>query len=1247
VSDEEFSVDAGAVTESKGPRKSTRFRIESEVNDADALWRALLTHNDGGVERLKLGYVDLEPAQLVTARENDSARSEEPPKQPSLRMVLFAIKQFDRWVVSDPYKLPSPHVLGLADFDERFSAAVEAVSDGRLPKLQILHLLSMKNVDRVRVDRMCNNHRSKLEHAIETVVNTWRRSLGAPPVDLFTDDLRGPEAIAILRGRMLDGIACPVRGDWRDWLARAPGIARGALQFDIATSGDRREEVFRAFSKAAFTPSDVRLINGYATGLTCGLTGFAARLFTSEQRGKKALPMLYIPLHGRMREAPADSFSQLAYAIWRFYRRLALERPHNGEAAPPLLDEPRGHAATIAMICATHRLMAKHPAILLFDGYRAQRYQNVEPDYSLHNLLSAVAGDRLFDLIERLLMIPTPDDRGPLDVERFLTNRVIILSDAPLYSEADHVGQRRPLHPHPALRTISGVPFRIDPPLRPDLGALVRAYGFQAPEEIATIRREILPDVIDDAGLEKLFEDHSDALAERAGDLGYGSRPLSESILAVLSALLRIDSSHSIRHLSDDLGAALSELVTKHLVPALRNLHPDWLTMLELIAIAPGGLRPKTLVRIYEHYRQVMGEEPLGREAVNKAIADLLTALHGIIALRRSDHLDALRGRSIPIMSWSKTGPARREIASDRAIEFAFDEVRHLFLLLIRAKSPDHVARLHLLVAEEAYEQFIHLSRYDDLQSEPSLHRNSRLLAAIYHGAASLISHELETPKGQIAVGRLLPDDPVARWIKLTTDLYRRRLDNAPFHLLVRNYDAAHTKLDILLALARPQLCHGVTTHIDDWPLPGPDAPADAPNKGKDGRLALVQKWFARELRMAADGISRHPPFVWPDDFQKNNRLRLRRTINDLIDERGVKLSTGEARRIIKAFLAEFNGKDKGIGELVIDEVKRLLNNEIQEFGKRSELDLKIDELRDLIRFSPDKLKQLADDLSIYGELLGIHADREYGDLVRRGVRSDMPSDSGASGTGASESDEKLRKIVERFINCFAAIFIAEHIRQRLFWMDPRSARDGIGGHAARDLIRVSLKLERFRMLRQDEAQPQTERGWFWAYAHDVGDELARQLSRFPREQLALLILDSTAARYYLPRDDKRYGECLRNACEYLISAERLLLTLGMHSRLRQRFALERNKVMAESAERALNAGKLIESRRYLAICRADIETCAKLDPRNGPLWGNLVDSNRARLDRLSSALHEKEEAARAGLASIRRTRGRPRTSGA
>jgi hypothetical protein len=1228
-----------------GERAATdgkRFSVKSRDNCADRIWKELLTQPGNPLTRRGVGFPE---SRLIAsgAREDGTAR-------PHDWLLVFAIKQ----VLLAP-ELCWPHQvrrrMGRNDFllKARDRILAELPPGIRHPhrrkgNLDAL-LLTMRSAESVdRAIKVLGTHGEFIRSGLSGLVNEWRGDAARPlgPEELFSADLTGPDAIVRLRNVLFQGLAAgdDVPGsvpklDKMGWLDAPDSLSGRRFDFLTEGPGGVREKFLSRVCDVAFAAdSPLQIVNVHASDPRSDLTALATELFEPAHRIERGcdLPILYLSLQGRSLNAPRDSYPELVHAIWRFYREARQKRgiepeKHEGPHGRALLDKrlsmPRSSDQTVEMIRAIHQLMAEHPAIIVFDGFRAGRYDVDRRDFSLHNLVSAVAGDRLLDLIDRLAMIPTPDTGGPIDVAGFKRNRFVILSDAPLYEEEPFHNRCEPIHPHPALRLIRGWSVKLPSPTPASLPDLLPMFGLQEPQAMGWIEAEIAPS--EASGREALAA-HCAAHREQLTRIAalYGRNCVSERIVGLISTLIMLGKSDRwIGREGSGADAVIVRLIRQDLLPLLRQ-RPVWLRMLHFIAIAPGGLRPKTLARVYEHFEEASGApQRLGREAINREIAEMLKACDGIVGLGRSDHLEGLSGRPFPLLFRQSFSFGRYEIPSDRAITFHFDEIGRAFVENARDQGMEYLCFLHLLLSEEAYEQFTHLARYDDLQGEESLHRNRRLLTALFHGAASLGNDALELRPLYPGAGRFLPDDPTERWVKLYSFAYRRNLDRPPLHHLVRSFDAGQTKLDILLALARPQLCLETEPPPWEWTLPKLHAPVEAGTAGgaapqEAGALGIglnerllpgILRSFALELRRAARGVSRDLGVDWKaagltGDTPQDERVALAEEILGVTEEPDSRArGTDELTERVLAGIYRIVPEAKVT--LYLDFVARKVRNILDGGGQlfSPAVERKLGELaRVSVKAGPELVKYL----SIYGEVLGYRADRDHGAEIARGLER-QPS----------------RSIIDGFVKSFAAYYAADFLRNQLFWSAPLGVRDSVSGQVLRGFIRVALKLERFRItLGREAGRPVGPGGWFWRHAHQIADEYARHLSRFPRERLAMLTLDATMARYYESKHDHRaYDGFLTMARECLCSAEPLLLKLGMHNRPRQRFALERNKVMAESARLAIGAGRLEEAARYLMICQADIAAFHGLASPGNLLWTNLAASQHKNLQELEAEL--------------------------
>ncbi|MES2442112.1 MAG: hypothetical protein V4574_04725 [Pseudomonadota bacterium] len=1237
-----------------------RFRIESDENCADLIWHDALAE-----DRQAPHAAAVRNFVFGTDRFLRDAAAAPAAASPSDWFMIYAISQ----ALVQPEFCGGNVKLRRLTRDQFLQRVISGVLYRRKLQKMPLRLVLEPNPSQVEMHDIVDTltqHGRHIRSVVTDIVNEWRREHrgGNRPVQVFgRPDCIGPNAIVNLRAAMVADLipaivpyeALDERLDRRGWLEAPSGFGGEPFQYARAVK-DPRTPKLQAFCDAAFDPrSRYHLINGHATALRGGLTAFAGELFKREHREERGckLPMLYLALHGRSLEMPKDSFLALAYQIWSFYHGLH-ERRKTG--TDPRFNEqflaPQSLDQVVTLLQATHRLMAEYPAIILFDGYRAKRFDPDTRDYSLSNLTAAIAGDRLFDLIERLILTPTPRSDGPIDVARFRLNKFIILSDEPIYSEALDGEMPQPLHPHPAARLIEGISVDIPSPQLDLLPAILASFGNQHPEQIAWIKKHIGGATdIDMVALQDAYEAHTKNLLATASAEPILSIGISESLIGVLSTMAMLGLEVPADLMAATPAEAVRVLIEDTLWPAISTRLPaSEAVMLHLIAIAPGGLRPKTLARVYEHYLDaVYGfDAPVTREQINGRIETMLILCHGLVNVLRSDEHEALQGRSIPLLFRRGFSLDREEINCDRAIEFAFEEVgeiirRQPHVWLPRghgkeaardksaSKDPDpgYLPFLHLLHAEEAYEQYTHLARYDDLQSEESVHRKSPLLAVVYHGAASLGEHSFKTKTLFKAGGQFLPDRPVDRWIKLFNFAFRKALDRNPQHDLVRRFDAAQTKLDLLLALARPELCYASEGQGERWQLP---KILEGPSQVDETQRKKILEEFSLELRRATHAVSRQLDIEWSvpgEDEEKTDSQKLvalteeALTLTNVpnIGDPEVDGLSAAIRGAIAGLLGISGAARDPIGkhlDFVARHVDRILRGKGSTKFIAPDLELRVFELA---KIPVDRLKPLVDYLSLLGEVLGVRADRDYGAqlAMRRPGERIVPS----------------KAVLKGFVESFSAYYVAEFLRNRIFWQDPIRGRDAIGGRAARGFIRVSLKLERFRitLARSDPSAGEDEKaapgGWFWKHAHNMSDDFARHLSRFPRERVANLILDATMARYYESKhnDPERYAQFLAMARECLSSAEPMIIKLSMHNRLRQRFARERAKVFSESARMAISEGNFEKAQRFIDICELDIESYERIARPDDLLWKNLADWDRRTLQQVRFELDAKQRA--------------------
>ncbi|WP_310531780.1 hypothetical protein [Novosphingobium sp.] len=1206
-----------AEAEQKKDGGSTRLRHRPDIRGpdgcADKLWRAALAKGKETDETF--WFADGKPGD----------------QRPSDWTIIFALKQI--MVMPDFLRVN----LGLDDTIERYSAPdiFRLVTDKVGESNQTMGNYSYEYVKAVlsrpgqkkaaKALASLGAHRAAYRNQITCVLNAWRvraKGLGNLTADMLFDEGRtGVEAISQLRAVAVAGLMDEIvsyarlnsdpanigRKDDPNWLEE-PDSLEG--KFAFAVDGGRSPRANQLNEAAEFlfgTGNGQALLNCHSEAMRGGLTALVAELFKPQHRIEHGcyLPMLYIPLHGRSCRKPDDSLGSLILRIRNFYASLALE---NDEPSPT---EQGGKPARMnadrmnQLIAETRDLMTRYPAILVFDGYRTQRHSPAARDYSLYHLRAAIAADHVFDLIEQLLLIPTPEGGCSIDVETFRNTRFLITSDFPLCNIDDKV-----LHPHPVLRLITCKSIAIGLPPASAFPGILPKFGNQSPSQRVLIREEIL-------GEKKLsvdqFQDefaaHTKLLVERAQDI-FGDLPGSEARFGVLSTLLELGLAPPYPSLGTVTEHdALQELIAKRLLPLLQDKHPDWLVLLHFIAIAPGGLRPRTLARVYEDYREVCGErlDSSQRRGLKTTIAAMLQACNGLIGLCRSDDVEALDDRDLPLLHRDRFGFGREEIASERAIMFALNPIRELFIAHACACNDGrYVSLLHLLLAEEAFDQCLQLSRYDDLHVDDSLLRHTRLLTGLYHGAASLIDDKMATAPLHPGAGRFLPDNPEQRWIKLYTFGFRKMLDRPPLHALIRHYDAAGLKLDLLLLLLKPQLWRWQESRSELTHLAPPLS------KAVLGHEQIERNFRADILKASSKTLVRLDISTELHAFPGSDYA-----FRDWVERKIIDMPTRDDNRskdvgeIPLSILARLND-DLAKGQETIEQIEALARL-AQELVKGKDCAGELETLADgyaqriATKRNTKQLKILADLINLYADATGVEADRLHGDVQ------------------VAKSGGYDYTVTEAFSRSFAAFYLGEAIRMRIFQQDPTKVRDTIGGSAGRGFIRVCLKLERQRQGWRLN-QGFRSKGWFWIQAQKISAELTRYLSAYPRERAGMLILDSALARHCAPvvvrADDDENQTYLRMALASLRKCEPIIQKLSKHSRLRQRFALERSKVM-EAMARLYQAANGDLALQYTDLAIADINSVSKLAPPQNQLWQSIAASQQVQLQELRQTLLE------------------------
>ena len=997
---------------------------------------------------------------------------------------------------------------------------------------------------------------AKQEHPIK---------LNLDPEYVFNlEGLFGPDAIDRFFERMFDKIEYIVSGrdghqlDDIEWLRSPSALSDKPLTFDGGDKGKRKQRLDQAHKLLFESKLKRRIVNAYSSEMRGGLTAFATELCLPQLSDRKRdIPCCYIPLQGRGKKPSGERFSDLLLRIFNFYLKINGEEDRQIE--PEVfrrfdLDE------TVEVIEAIRAMMLRRPGVLIFDGYRAARYAGLERNTnrsSLKHLVAAVAEDRLFEVLERIYAVPTAVNKEGFDLTKFDRNRCLILSDRRLYGT--EAGKKKPLHPHPFLSYTPGLSMDIPRPKKTD--GLIKTFGNQSAEQLAIINKEFSLDQTGLMGLPSKQRTHARDLVAYSEDY-FTRRPTAESIFGVMSVLLMLGHNRKTDATSPaDTQQTLKRLIEYELIPAILDTgsRKRWMLFLAFLAIAPGGLRPRTLVRVSELYLQLFEadcQDASDRASLSQHVGEFLKACNGMVGLCRTDSLRAVTGCDLPTNWQNELITGQDEVDLDRAIMFAFEDYRLIFMEHLKGLNKldeeglgsfegdgkQFLSQLHSLLAEEAYAQHLYSTRYDTRQSDGALDRKARLVTAIYHGVASLGDHELsdrfqvKAPRGE----SYLPEAPNDRWIVLYGSFFQTQLENHPSMELVNRHDVGELRHDILQFFARPQSWYDLRDGKSDQ-IARPKV-HDVAEHVETGNY-LVRSFFKSLLRSreatgrpfpdpsAQEKIVREllgtpkdaPGTSWPqwliEDQTSDVSESDRAFLFDIVVERlaARRSPSGvEPEAVYGAMLDRITDADAAKVSLedTLDGLRKIARSTVEHCEPLEEPLSKIADIwaSSFVALAPDeepikrneRLKHAITYLNLAGEALGWEADKIQSDIKDAKGRKDRDLDP--------SEDNPFWDLLTR---SFAAFYLADRLRSRSFGESPLGRVDAMTGRSGRGFVRICLKLGglQHRYLRWI-GNPILGNWEFGSLARKASTEMASYVSRVARDRAGLLIVDTLSARY-------------------------------------------------------------------------------------------------------------------------------------
>ena len=868
------------------------------------------------------------------------------------------------------------------------------------------------------------------------------------------------------------------------------------------------------------------------------------------------LPVCYLPLHRSPSNSGVITLPWLVAELDAFYAQA-------GEDAgrPPVT--PREYVEAIARIRSR---MMTHPAFIIFDGHRAGESAKSEA-------CSLIADNGLDGLI-RDLVTPRVTGRAAVEnVHTFQRNRILILSQ--------HEDKR--LMPY-----------------------------VRSSERLASLPPEKLSEAIATGDWKNTNE-----LIELSRDQTQYLR--FESVLRLADAHLCGSGKHfeaRLRELERARLSAPQDSMVPDFVNRLDREAPFDLFLLRWLALSETGLRPQTLHRLLAICKSDppdgLGFELTDRMVSVGEIQKRLDQYPAIIASGPDEHIediDVSPITGIPPFDASPAGSPGHpdDDAPRQAVAYciATERLRELFRsnFLKEPGSGPLRARMHLLLSEEAMRQMTTIMRRSTPGSPFNVRKYRRLIECLIYGIRGVVGSRSDDDPVRPRLDGTLPDAPVEGLRRLYALFFRSVLQAPPDYELARRLGLPGVVCDLWLELWSTDASPAQDKSLPPPPLLSVRAPSDV-LIALDLFKALARNSFqadrldqtARVLESWKDYLEARSAETHGDDVCRAlaaSRMEARKVELDLellrADPHHDELKSLNGAVADNPVIRQFSITDQrqnyidvlvkpGPGTWTTERAFRLHRDGCKGID---------DALRQAVcDVAPRELRHAADLIALKAEADAINAETLSGDTARfRG-----------------------------FLNAFTTHFISGRVRAHAFTVDPLGRAFRVNAHAARNQIRVCLKLHQIAKLEKaglpgDAREPLAH---FFAYqAQRMLDILTRQTFRYPSERPSLLALEAMIARIYYKRPDQ--------AMALLVRADDLQVSMG-RPRVRLRLGLERAKCLRELA--ASSSLTVDDDTRYHLLETAgwEILRVSKLVESSNRLWALIISQQRTLI---SNALNE------------------------
>ncbi|MEM6485368.1 MAG: hypothetical protein AAF662_10340 [Pseudomonadota bacterium] len=957
-----------------------------------------------------------------------------------------------------------------------------------------------------------------------------------------------------------------------------------------------------------------RVVNVYAQDQWVGLSAVSHEAGQLKNPDGSRLPWAVChtaPKSQEGRHSP-NSVPLILSALLAFYRQ---KSPDN--IAPPVTQREVN-----AAIDEIRKGMCSRAALIIIDGVSVEAT-------SLPSTISLIKDNDCLQLVERLLNPPSRNLLTPNQWNTFHQCRYLITSNKPLQM------------PRGLVKSLPW-PVQSDETtwreVLPQLGITNDdvAVLYEAAPKFWQVGSENLARILD-VSL-NVSRSVCQGLRQPSDSDYEESRAQIELLLKIQEK--RIDTSDPIAEV-----ARSKACIVKWVWKMLEH-RPLWRLFLMLVAISPSGIRPQSLAHISREWIQWTPKikafeqlDAIKSTSLDTEIESFRRTFSGVVGRRRYDLVagydDEAHPFSFPVGSETfQTSPFKSEHEKKEtyALDFLSPEFGRYVIDCAVEDNGYLVCRYaHRLIAEESLRQYNVANRHVSYRDSSSVRGSRRLIEALYHGYLSLPStSEIAEKTCDLYIPyAFIPWDPDQAWDYLTTYCYANLLEQGNHYRLSRMFGRDEIKSELLQLMADPVSFREITADeqalVDTTPSYIQRSPL-----AEDLKISRVQAAYTAgrlddpELR----GLLDEPDLPMLDNTSFKRFVDLALENAGRLKTRPTGVRTTEAlpfnriRELCKNRLSDrlpdgigFSGLGEGISQYLykLEAVLQGINfsSNIEVLGHLHAQSL---QLLDLVSSTTGAItlgatSHVVDILNRYAESLALQADLDFG-------KHKVNSETGRTEVPIVDEESFQQEYESKMLSAFAWAKLAEAFFDGNRSRNSTNSESKLSGHAARQMIRTSLRLE--NLARKHVSTTERTCGFFGQEARRTADRLCWHLHDYPRERASMLIIESSIARLLSSESNRR--NALDLSLHYLADAEHIVEALDPKARLRLRFTLEKCKVHRNYVRHFDAIGKADDAKRSLVFAQSDLLKLEHLSRlHQSEFWRNMARLQRESLDQQRS----------------------------